>query len=94
MNLTPEKEKVKRVLLTARTKQAAAPRPTSGKSAEADVLIVAVRHISFRDADEILSRWNAAEMGYVSISAAKIYKYRTIYRENTYWRRQKNEIFI
>nr|DAZ63932.1 MAG TPA: hypothetical protein [Caudoviricetes sp.]DAZ73833.1 MAG TPA: hypothetical protein [Caudoviricetes sp.] len=65
MNLTPEKEKVKRVLLTARTKQAAAPRPTSGKSAEADVLIVAVRHISFRDADEILSRWNAAEMGYV-----------------------------
>lgn len=45
--------------------KAAASRACSGKSAEADVLVVAVRHIPFRDADEILSRWNAAEMGYI-----------------------------
>lgn len=63
--MIPGKEKVKQALLTARTKQAAVPRPTSGKFAEADVLIIAVRHIPFRDADELLNRWDAAKMGYV-----------------------------
>ena len=32
---------------------------------EADVLIVSVRHVPVRDADEILSRWNHAQQGYV-----------------------------
>lgn len=40
-------------------------RACSGKFDKADVLIVSVRHIPFRNADEILSRWNAAEMGYI-----------------------------
>lgn len=35
------------------------------KKNEPDVLIVSVRHVPFRDADEILSRWNPAEQGYV-----------------------------
>lgn len=35
------------------------------KKNEPDVLIVAVRHVPFRNADEILSRWNPAEQGYV-----------------------------
>ena len=35
------------------------------KKNEPDVLIVAVRHVPFRDADEILSQWNPVEQGYV-----------------------------
>lgn len=45
--------------------KAAASRTCSGKSAEADVLIVSVRHIPFRDADEILNHWNPKMQGYV-----------------------------
>lgn len=59
-----QKANIRKNIYTSRMK-AAASRIRSGKSAEADVLIVAVRHIPFRDADEILSRWNAAEMGYI-----------------------------
>lgn len=32
---------------------------------EPDVLIVSVRHIPFRDADEILTTWNPAQQGYI-----------------------------
>lgn len=32
---------------------------------EPDVLIVSVRHIPFRDADEILTNWNPAQQGYI-----------------------------
>lgn len=35
------------------------------KKNEPDVLIVAVRHVPFRDADEILSQWNPSKQGYV-----------------------------
>ena len=35
------------------------------KKNEADVLIVSVRHVPFRDADEVLSRWNHEQQGYV-----------------------------
>lgn len=35
------------------------------KKNEPDVLIVSVRHVPFRDADEILSQWNPEEQGYV-----------------------------
>lgn len=32
---------------------------------EPDVLIVSVRHVPFRDADEILTTWNSAQQGYI-----------------------------
>lgn len=35
------------------------------KNNESDVLIIAVRHVPFRDADEILSQWNPQKQGYV-----------------------------
>lgn len=35
------------------------------KKNETDVLIISVRHVPVRDADEILSRWNHAQQGYV-----------------------------
>lgn len=35
------------------------------KKNEPDVLIVSVRHVPFRDADEVLSRWNPEQQGYV-----------------------------
>ena len=35
------------------------------KKNESDVLIIAVRHVPFRDADEILSQWNPQKQGYV-----------------------------
>ena len=35
------------------------------KKNEPDVLIVSVRHVPFRDADEVLSRWNHEQQGYV-----------------------------
>lgn len=70
--------------------KAAASRACSGKSAESDVLIVAVRHIPFRDADKILSRWNAAEMGYIF----HIYSENLLvqeYLQNKYLSEEKNE---
>lgn len=44
------------------------------KKNEADVLIVSVRHVPFRDANEILSRRNHEQQGYVF----------HIFSENTY----------
>lgn len=35
------------------------------KKNESDVLIIVVRHVPFRDADEILSQWNPQKQGYV-----------------------------
>lgn len=35
------------------------------KNSESGVLIVSVRHIPFRDANEVLSRWNHEQQGYV-----------------------------
>lgn len=35
------------------------------KNNESDVLIIAVRHVPFRDADEILSQWKPQKQGYV-----------------------------
>ena len=32
---------------------------------EPDVLIISVRHVPFRDADEILTTWNPAQQGYI-----------------------------
>lgn len=58
------KANIQKNIYTSRMK-AAASRTWSGKSAEADVLIVAVHHIPFRDADEVLSRWNSKLQGYV-----------------------------
>lgn len=59
-----QKANIQRNIYASRMK-AAASRTCSGKSAGADVLIVSVRHIPFRDADEELSRWNPKLQGYV-----------------------------
>lgn len=32
---------------------------------EPDIMVISVRHIPFRDADEVLSRWNPVKQGYL-----------------------------
>lgn len=64
MTSNEHKANIRKDIYTSRMK-AAASRTCSGKSAEADVLIVSVRHIPFREADEVLSRWNPKMQGYV-----------------------------
>lgn len=32
---------------------------------EPDIMVISVRHVPFRDADEVLSRWNPLKQGYL-----------------------------
>lgn len=60
------------------------------KKNESDVLIVAVRHVPFRDADEILSQWNPQKQGYVfHIFSEDLYA--QDYLQTKYLREEKGE---
>lgn len=60
------------------------------KKNESDVLIVAVRHVPFRDADEILSQWNPVKQGYVfHIFSEDLYA--QDYLQTKYLREEKGE---
>ena len=60
------------------------------KKNEPDVLIVAVRHVPFRDADEILSQWNPQKQGYVfHIFSENLYV--QDYLQTKYLREEKGE---
>lgn len=60
------------------------------KKNESDVLIVAVRHVPFRDADEILSQWNPQKQGYVfHIFSENLYV--QDYLQTKYLREEKGE---
>lgn len=60
------------------------------KKNEADVLIISVRHVPVRDADEILSRWNHAQQGYVfHIFSENVYA--QDYLQKKYLQEERNE---
>lgn len=60
------------------------------KKNEPDVLIVAVRHVPFRDADEVLSRWNHKQQGYVfHILSENLYV--QDYLQKKYLQEERNE---
>lgn len=60
------------------------------KKNESDVLIIAVRHVPFRDADEILSQWNPQKQGYVfHIFSENLYAQN--YLQTKYLREEKGE---
>lgn len=60
------------------------------KKNKPDVLIVAVRHVPFRDADEILSQWNPSKQGYVfHIFSEDLYA--QDYLQTKYLREEKGE---
>lgn len=60
------------------------------KKNEFDVLIIAVRHVPFRDADEILSQWNPQKQGYVfHIFSENLYA--QDYLQTKYLREEKGE---
>lgn len=60
------------------------------KKNEPDVLIVSVRHVPFRDADEVLSRWNPKQQGYVfHIFSENLYV--QDYLQNKYLQEERNE---
>lgn len=60
------------------------------KKNESDVLIIAVRHVPFRDADEILSQWNPQKQGYVfHIFSENLYA--QDYLQTKYLREEKGE---
>lgn len=60
------------------------------KKNESDVLIIAVRHVPFRDADEILSQWNPQKQGYVfHIFSENLYAQN--YLQTKYLRDEKGE---
>lgn len=60
------------------------------KKNEADVLIVSVRHIPFRDADEVLNKWNPKMQGYVfHIFSENLYV--QDYLQKKYLQEERNE---
>lgn len=56
---------------------------------EPDVLIVSVRHVPLKEADEVLTNWNPAKQGYVFNIASNVEDVQKYLLKNIYWRIEK-----